>query len=160
MTDTAPFSERPQDAGSAQLSIATNAPWRPATKTRTKSGPSRDELPKPARPLALLRRHFNCVKCSGRLLPLARVSLRYRSRIRGSFVSSAPERSRRHGAHIVFSVPSVLPSVGPAARLGMLVPEWGFLVQYLFDHILLDRAANDLRHKLNESHIPKSRLDS
>jgi len=89
MTDTAPFSERPQDAGSAQLSIATNAPWRPATKTRTKSGPSRDELPKPARPLALLRRHFNCVKCSGRLLPLARVSLRYRSRIRGSFVSSA-----------------------------------------------------------------------
>ena len=70
------------------------------------------------------------------------------------------ERSRRHGAHIVFSVPSVLPSVGPAARLGMLVPEWGFLVQYLFDHILLDRAANDLRHKLNESHIPKIRLDS
>jgi hypothetical protein len=42
----------------------------------------------------------------------------------------------------------------------MLVPEWGFFVQYLFDHILLDRAANDLRHKLNESHIPKSRLDS
>jgi hypothetical protein len=71
-----------------------------------------------------------------------------------------PKRSRRHGAHIVFSVPSVLPSVGPAARLGMLVPERGFLVQYLFDHILLDRAANDLRHKLNESHIPKSRLDS
>ena len=160
MTDTAPFSERPQDAGSAQLSIATNAPWRPATKTRTKSGPSRDELPKPARPLALLRRHFNCVKCSGRLLPLARVSLRYRSRIRGSFVSSASRAQsspwRSYSFFSAFSL-AVCGSCGASRNFST----WGgFLVQYLFDHILLDRAANDLRHKLNESHIPKSRLDS
>ena len=160
MTDTAPFSERPQDAGSAQLSIATNAPWRPATKTRTKSGPSRDELPKPARPLALLRRHFNCVKCSGRLLPLARVSLRYRSRIRGSFVSSASRAQSSPWRSYSFFSAFSLAVCGSCGASRNLVPEWGFLVQYLFDHILLDRAANDLRHKLNNSHIPKSRLNS